>query len=157
MWIGDCSLLQHGSTLAMGEPPLFGKLDGCPAFLLRNSPQASFKLLNSRKDQLLLSCTMTIGLQTFSKSPPLPSLKSSPFFSWLLSGLDPKKCPAYNCQFLGSIVSFSASDIYSSFTEHKCKFFAWLMLHNKVLTAENMLRKNWHCNQTCRLCFPFER
>jgi hypothetical protein len=32
-------------------------------------------------------------------------------------------------------------------------FFAWLVLHNRMLIAENMLKKNWPCNQTCSLCY----
>jgi hypothetical protein len=31
-------------------------------------------------------------------------------------------------------------------------FFAWLMLHNRVLTADNMLRQNWPCDQLCSFC-----
>jgi hypothetical protein len=58
---------------------------------------------------------------------------------------------AYKCQFNGFITSFPASDIWSSFTDHKnkffaClvmqnKFFACLVMHNKILTADNMLKK----------------
>jgi hypothetical protein len=25
-------------------------------------------------------------------------------------------------------------------------------MHNKILTTDNMLKKNWDCNQTCTLC-----
>jgi hypothetical protein len=31
-------------------------------------------------------------------------------------------------------------------------FFAWLVLHNRVLTADNMIIKNWPCNPICSLC-----
>jgi hypothetical protein len=33
-----------------------------------------------------------------------------------------------------------------------CKFFAWLVLHDRVLTAENMAKKKWPCNLFCTLC-----
>jgi hypothetical protein len=35
---------------------------------------------------------------------------------------------AYNCHFLGSMDSPCASDIWSSYMEHKCNFFAWLVI-----------------------------
>jgi hypothetical protein len=35
----------------------------------------------------------------------------------------------------------------------KCKFFAWLILHNKPLTTDNVLKKNWDCNPICPLCY----
>jgi hypothetical protein len=54
---------------------------------------------------------------------------------------------------LGSLDSPSATNIWASHTEHKCKFCAWLVMHNRVLTANNMLKKNWPCNQICSLCY----
>jgi hypothetical protein len=78
-----CSSLQLGSTLAMGNPPLFRKLDVCLAILLRTLPPSLFQIAKFKKRSVALSYTMTIGSGTFSKSPPLPSLKSSLFFSWL--------------------------------------------------------------------------
>jgi hypothetical protein len=112
---------------------------------------------------------MITGLETYTKSPPLPSLRSSLFSPWLFQAYSSmikktifwkwsadKKfsvASAYKCQFYGSMVSFPASNIWTSYTEHKCNFFAWLVLHNRVLTVENMLKKNWPYNQTCSLCF----
>jgi hypothetical protein len=32
-------------------------------------------------------------------------------------------------------------------------YFAWLVLHNKILTADNMAKKSWGCNPICFLCF----
>jgi hypothetical protein len=31
-------------------------------------------------------------------------------------------------------------------------FFVWLVLHNRVLTSDNMIIKNWPCNPICSLC-----
>jgi hypothetical protein len=42
--------------------------------------------------------------------------------------------------------------IWQAFAEPKCKFFAWLVMHDKVLTADNMLKRNWECNYNCSLC-----
>jgi hypothetical protein len=59
---------------------------------------------------------------------------------------------AYDCQFKGSFSHFRASAIWKALTEPKCRFYAWLVFHNWVLTADNMLKRNWPCNQTCALC-----
>jgi hypothetical protein len=31
-------------------------------------------------------------------------------------------------------------------------FFAWTLLHNKVLTADNLQKRHWQCNPVCCLC-----
>jgi hypothetical protein len=33
------------------------------------------------------------------------------------------------------------------------QFFAWLALHNKILTTDNMAKEIWDCNPICPLCF----
>jgi hypothetical protein len=60
---------------------------------------------------------------------------------------------AYECQFKGAMVYFLATEVWKARTEPKCKFFVWLVLHNKILTADNMAKKNWNCNPTCALCY----
>jgi hypothetical protein len=58
----------------------------------------------------------------------------------------------YECQFLGVMISFKAADIWRAKTEQKCKFFAWLVLHNRALTANNMIKKGWPCNHFFSSC-----
>jgi hypothetical protein len=55
----------------------------------------------------------------------------------------------YECQFLRSIINFPAIDVWKARIEQKCKFFSWLVLHNRVLTTDNMLKRNCPCNQSC--------
>jgi hypothetical protein len=31
-------------------------------------------------------------------------------------------------------------------------FFAWTLLHKKILTADNLLKRGWPCNPICCLC-----
>jgi hypothetical protein len=59
---------------------------------------------------------------------------------------------AFDCQFRGSIVNFPAISIWQAAAEPKCNFFAWLVMHNRVLTAGNLMRKNWPCNEYCPMC-----
>jgi hypothetical protein len=59
---------------------------------------------------------------------------------------------AYEAQFQGSYCTFNCTAIWKAKVEEKHHFFAWLLLHSKVLTADNMMIHNWPCNQTCGLC-----
>jgi hypothetical protein len=63
---------------------------------------------------------------------------------------------ANNCQFKGAMVSFSPNSIWRAIYDPKCRFFRWLVMHNKVLTADNMLKKNWPYDPICPLCFCME-
>jgi hypothetical protein len=51
------------------------------------------------------------------------------------------------------MISFPAEDIWKAKAEPKCKFFAWLVMHDKALTMDNMAKKNLHHNPFCALCF----
>jgi hypothetical protein len=51
---------------------------------------------------------------------------------------------AYECQILGSMARFPAANLWQSLTEPKCIFFTWKVMHDKILIAENMAKKNWH-------------
>jgi hypothetical protein len=57
-----------------------------------------------------------------------------------------------DCQFLGAMVKLPAVDNWKAKTEQKCKFFVWLVLHNRALTTDNMIKKGWLCNHVCSLC-----
>lgn len=37
-------------------------------------------------------------------------------------------------------------------TENKCKFFGWLMVHRKILTADKLLLHGWDNSHICLLC-----
>jgi hypothetical protein len=47
---------------------------------------------------------------------------------------------------------FPAKDIWKAFAEPKCVFFAWLVLHNKAHTVDNLLKKNQQGATECSLC-----
>jgi hypothetical protein len=58
-----------------------------------------------------------------------------------------------SASFLGAMTTFPAQQVWKASIEPKCKFFAWLVLHNKALTVDNMIKKYWECNPICSLCF----
>jgi hypothetical protein len=59
---------------------------------------------------------------------------------------------AYECQFEGSIVHFPAMSIWEARAEAKCNFFAWVVMHDRVLTTNNMMKRNWPCQYNCGFC-----
>jgi hypothetical protein len=59
---------------------------------------------------------------------------------------------AYAIQFQGSYSQFPATDIWQAMSEPKCKFFVWLAMHDRILIASNLEKRNWPCNHYCALC-----
>jgi hypothetical protein len=49
---------------------------------------------------------------------------------------------AYQCQFLGAFAKLPAHHIGKCLAEPKSRYFTWLVLHDKVLTTENMAKRN---------------
>jgi hypothetical protein len=73
--------------------------------------------------------------------------------SWLLSTNGTYSAgSAYKAQFLGSHPSFMANKIWAAHAEPKCKLFAWLALHEKLLTADMLAIRGWTHDPTCPLC-----
>ena len=59
---------------------------------------------------------------------------------------------AYEIQFRGSFCSFRPTAIWRAHAEGKHRFFAWLLVQEKLLTADKLMARNWSCNPTCSLC-----
>jgi hypothetical protein len=59
---------------------------------------------------------------------------------------------AYECQFWGAMSHFQSHDVWKAVAEPKCRFLSWLVIHDRVLKAENMLNKNWPCDPMCSFC-----
>jgi hypothetical protein len=51
----------------------------------------------------------------------------------------------YECQFFGTMIGFPTTDIWRT--------IAWLVLHNRVLTADNLIKRNWPCNHFARSAY----
>jgi hypothetical protein len=47
---------------------------------------------------------------------------------------------AYECQFREAMTFYPASEVWKANVEPKCNFFAWLILHNKAPTADNLAK-----------------
>jgi len=59
---------------------------------------------------------------------------------------------AYKAQFLGTIAAPNLSCIWRTWAPPKCKFFAWLILQNRVWSADRLATRGWPHNATCALC-----
>jgi hypothetical protein len=81
----------------------------------------------------------------------LSDQKDKIFWKWT-SNAKYTVASAYNCQFLGAMPSFPAPVIWTASSDADSKFFVWLVLHNRVLTAENMAKRRWPCDPKCSFC-----
>jgi hypothetical protein len=53
----------------------------------------------------------------------------------------------------GAMTTFAPDTVWKASTEPKCRLFGWLVMHDRVLTTDNMARRNWPCNLVCPLCY----
>jgi hypothetical protein len=78
-------------------------------------------------------------------SVELTDKKGEITWTWTVDGMY-SVALAYEYQFMGVVPHFPAKQIWQAKTEVKCKFFAWLLMHNRVLTVDNMIKRNWTCD-----------
>ena len=59
---------------------------------------------------------------------------------------------AYRDQFEGAIASNMTTVVWKNWAPPKCKFFAWLVIKDRIWTADRLQRRGWpNCN-LCQLC-----
>jgi hypothetical protein len=59
---------------------------------------------------------------------------------------------AYRIQFQGTFSKLNLSPVWKARAEAKCRFFAWTLLHKKILTANNLIKRHWPNDSICKLC-----
>jgi hypothetical protein len=59
---------------------------------------------------------------------------------------------AYRIQFRGSFAKFPRDRIWKAHAENKCKVFTWILIHGKLLTADNLQKRGWPHQEHCVLC-----
>lgn len=59
---------------------------------------------------------------------------------------------AYEAQFRGSFNTYNHYIIWRANTENRCKFFSWLLIQNKVLSADKLALRGWPNSLFCPLC-----
>jgi hypothetical protein len=70
---------------------------------------------------------------------------------WTTSGVY-TMASAYHCQFVGAVAPFRSAKVWKAHTEQKCKSFAWVVLHGKILTADNLTIRGWPHDPIFKLC-----
>ena len=58
----------------------------------------------------------------------------------------------YQIQFHESFAKIKIFPIWKARAEWKCRFFAWTLLHPKILTSNNLSKRNWTHDPICKLC-----
>lgn len=59
---------------------------------------------------------------------------------------------AYRIQFLGRHKKPALTPIWKAKAEPKCRIFAWILPQHKILTANNLAKRGWPHDPTCKLC-----
>ena len=59
---------------------------------------------------------------------------------------------AYRIQFEGMFSKLKIMPIWKAKAEPKCKFFVWTLLHKKIITANNLMKRHWPNDPICKLC-----
>ena len=72
-------------------------------------------------------------------------------WKWTADGVYTAKS-AYEAQFLGSYSPFRGEFIWQPEAEGKHRFFAWLLVQSKILTADQLQARHWPCNPIFPLC-----
>jgi hypothetical protein len=58
---------------------------------------------------------------------------------------------AYQIQFEGTFCKLKMMPIWKTKAEPKCRFFAWTLLHKKILIANNLIKQQWPNDSACKL------
>ena len=59
---------------------------------------------------------------------------------------------AYKAQFLGNVKVPKAQTIWRAWAPPKCKFFVWLVTHDRVWTSDRLMRRGCPHSPSCPLC-----
>jgi hypothetical protein len=78
-------------------------------------------------------------------------VRDSIIWRWTASGSYSTRS-AYRIQFKGSYGIFNSKLIWKAQAENKCKVFAWILVQEKILTAENLQKRGWPHQDHCVLC-----
>jgi hypothetical protein len=59
---------------------------------------------------------------------------------------------AYRIRFQGQLKKLSITPIWKARTEPKYRIFAWILLHRRILTADNLEKRGWPNDPLYKLC-----
>ena len=80
----------------------------------------------------------------------IENIEDNIHWRWTVDGEYTAKS-AYCIQFQGTFSKLKLQLIWKAKAEPKCRFFAWTLLHKKILTLNNLIKRNWPNNPICKL------
>ncbi|CAM0950232.1 unnamed protein product [Alopecurus aequalis] len=80
-----------------------------------------------------------------------PGTPDTLIWKWTANGMF-SASSAYAAQFIGMIQPSFPQLIWTSDAPPKCKFYSWLAVLGRCLTADNLARRGWPHNPLCPLC-----
>jgi len=80
-----------------------------------------------------------------------PGAEDTIRWKWTANG-EYTTASAYRAQFLGSIKTDLHLLIWKPWAPPKCKFFAWLIIENRVWTSDRLAIRGWPRSDVCPLC-----
>jgi hypothetical protein len=88
-------------------------------------------------------CIQDVNLQ--------PDLDDQIIWKWTNDGIYSNRS-AYRAQFYGTYRTYKTDIIWRARAENKCKLFVWILIQNKILTADNLAIRGWPHQDACILC-----
>ncbi|PVH31679.1 hypothetical protein PAHAL_9G208900 [Panicum hallii] len=73
------------------------------------------------------------------------------WWKWTPDGVYSAKS-VYEAHFKSSYCTFNSRAIWRAKAEGKHRSFAWLLVQQKILTADKLIARNWPCDPVCPLC-----
>ena len=95
--------------------------------------------------------TEFVDLWTILLDIELQTRPDSIRWRWTTSGIY-SAASAYHCQFVGCHPPFETNKVWTAHAEPKCKFFAWVVAHEKIWTSDNLAKRGWPHSPICKLC-----
>jgi len=78
-------------------------------------------------------------------------VQDSIIWKWTADGIYSTRS-AYRIQFHGSHRTFQHDLMWKAHAENKCKVHAWILMHSKTLTADNLQKRGWPHQEHYVLC-----
>ncbi|KAJ1270002.1 hypothetical protein BS78_06G021200 [Paspalum vaginatum] len=104
-----------------------------------------------RQDRAWLIVEFVTLWEAIQEIPRNTNVADDIIWCWIPNGEYLAKS-AYLAQFMGSFSKLRLIPIWQTRAKPKCRFFAWTLLHRKILTANNLQKRGWNHDPICKLC-----
>jgi hypothetical protein len=140
----------------METKPVFCLTNGCTAIVKRYSVAQALDGGKWKRGmhRITTSEQLTEFVNLWSMLTQLQRTERPDSISWRFTGngaYSPNS--AYHAQFIGTFADHEWQRVWKSKVDNKCNLFAaWLLLQNRLWTADRILRHGDQANSVCQLC-----